>query len=68
MQVLEKLRPAMSVLLEARALTQDQKASPKVGVKSRFIWASQVVLVVKNLPANARYVRCGFSPWVEKIP
>ena len=58
----------MSVLLEARTLTQDQKASPKVGVKSRFILASQVVLVVKNLPANARYIRCGFSPWIEKIP
>ena len=25
-------------------------------------------LVVKNLPANAWDMRCGFSPWVGKIP
>ena len=30
--------------------------------------ASQVVLVVKNLPASARDVRHGFDPWVGKIP
>ena len=31
--------------------------------------ASQVVLVVKNLPANAgNEKRCGFDPWVRKIP
>ena len=31
--------------------------------------ASQVVLVVKNLPANAgRHKRCGFDPQVRKIP
>ena len=31
--------------------------------------ASQVVLVVKNLPANAGNVgRCGVHPWVRKIP
>ena len=30
---------------------------------------SQVVLVVKNPPANARNImRCGFNPWVRKIP
>ena len=30
---------------------------------------SQVVLVVKNLPANTGVVkRCGFNPWVRKIP
>jgi len=30
---------------------------------------SQVALVVKNLLANTgRCKRCGFSPWVEKIP
>ena len=27
-----------------------------------------VVLVVKNLPANAGDTRCGFDPWVGKIP
>ena len=31
--------------------------------------ASQVVLVVKNLPANARrHKRRRFDPWVRKIP
>ena len=31
--------------------------------------ASQVVLVVKNLPTNAgRYKKRGFDPWVRKIP
>ena len=31
--------------------------------------ASQVVLVVKNLTANAgRRKRCKFDPWVGKIP
>ena len=24
--------------------------------------------MVKNLPANARDMRCGFDPWVGKIP
>ena len=31
-------------------------------------WACQVVLEVKNPPANAGDVRHGFDPWVEKIP
>ena len=31
-------------------------------------WASQVVLVVKNMPANAGDVRDGFDPWVGMIP
>ena len=29
---------------------------------------SQVVLVLKNLPANAGHMRLGFNPWVGKIP
>ena len=34
-----------------------------------YAWVSQVALVVKNLPANTRYItRCGFDPWVRKIP
>ena len=32
------------------------------------LWASQVALVVKNLPANARDMRHRFDPWVGKIP
>ena len=30
--------------------------------------ASQVVVVVKNLPANAGDMRHGFNPWIGKIP
>ena len=30
--------------------------------------ASQVVLVIKNLPANAGDMSPGFDPWVSKIP
>ena len=30
--------------------------------------ASQVMLVVKNLPASARDKRRGFNPWVRKMP
>ena len=33
------------------------------------IWTSQVALVVKNPPANARDIKkFGLSPWVQKIP
>ena len=36
---------------------------------TELVLASQVVLVVKNLLANAdRYKRCWFDPWVRKIP
>ena len=32
-------------------------------------WASQVMLVVKNPPANAEdHKGGGFDPWIEKIP
>ena len=27
-----------------------------------------MVLVVESLPANAGDMRCGFNPWVSKIP
>ena len=34
-----------------------------------LLWAFQVALVVKNLLANERDIkRCGFYPWVGKIP
>ena len=32
------------------------------------LWASQLVLVVKNPPANAGDIRNRFDPWVGKIP
>ena len=31
-------------------------------------WTSQVVLVVKNMPVNARDIRWRFDSWVEAIP
>ena len=31
-------------------------------------WTSQVVLVVKKLPAKAGDMRLKFDPWVRKIP
>ena len=34
-----------------------------------MMWAFQVALVVKNLPANAGDIkRPGFDPWVRRIP
>ena len=30
--------------------------------------STQVALVIKNPPVNAEDVRCGFNPWVGKIP
>ena len=33
-----------------------------------FIWASQVGLVVKNLPVNAGDSADSVNPWVRKIP
>ena len=40
-----------------------------VSVLVPYSWVSQVVLVVKNLPANAGDARTyGFNPWVGKIP
>ena len=34
-----------------------------------YMWASQMALEVKNLPASAEDVkRHGFDPWVVKIP
>ena len=33
-----------------------------------YIYPSQAVLLVKNLPADAGDKRRGFDPWVGKIP
>ena len=44
-------------------------AEPPGGETHVARWASQVVLAVKNLPANAGdNERFGFDPWVRKIP
>ena len=46
-----------------------QLSSSSSSSSSKEKWASQVALVVKNLPANAGDVkRLGFDPWVRKIP
>ena len=39
-----------------------------VNCRSRSRRASQVALVIKNLPANAGDIRDEFDPWVGKIP
>ena len=38
------------------------------GQIKQLLWASQVTLVVKNLPANAQDTRGKFDPWVGTIP
>ena len=44
---------------------RDQKM---FGGYSVLVWASQVVLIIKKLPANAGDMRHGFNPWVGKFP
>ena len=39
-----------------------------LGSGQYYMRASQVALVVKNLPNNAGDMRLGFDPWVRKIP
>ena len=34
----------------------------------KLLSGSQVALTVKNPPANAGYIRCGFDSWVRNIP
>ena len=42
---------------------------PKLEIQWGVEWASQVVLVVKNLPAKSGDIRdCGFDPCFGKIP
>ena len=33
-----------------------------------YTGASEVALVVKNLPAKVGHKRCGLDPWVGRIP
>ena len=33
-----------------------------------LMWASQVMQMVRNPPANTGDTRCGFDPWIRKIP
>ena len=33
-----------------------------------YLWASKVVLAVKNPPANAEDMRCRLDLWIGKIP
>ena len=41
---------------------------PKFRSYQDVLWASEVVLVVKNLPVNARDIRSMFDLWVRKTP
>ena len=60
--------------LERRGEKSRKRSQENIEVSTKQIqlesrWVSQVVLVVKNLPANAdRCERLGFNPWVWKIP
>ena len=73
-----KSQPLKQAHFRIRALQQDkplqlEKACTKQGrpkeAISKYIKASQVVLVVKNLPVNAGNIkRRGFNPWVGKTP
>ena len=33
-----------------------------------LMWASQVMQMVRNPPAHTGDTRCGFDPWIRKIP
>ena len=46
---------------------QNYLASQGRKKKKATSMASQVALVVKNLPADAGDMRCRFNPWVGKI-
>ena len=41
---------------------------PEITLRKEEIWASQVVLMVKNPPISAGDIRGGLNPWVRKIP
>ena len=43
-------------------------ASISICYATLWTWVFQVVLAVKNPPVSAGDVRCGFNPWVGKIP
>ena len=41
---------------------------PEITLRKEEIWASQVVLMVKNPPISAGDIGGGLNPWVRKIP
>ena len=50
-------------------MNSDVQISPKIQEILSHYWASQVVLVVKNLPANARDLRdAGLIPGLGRCP
>ena len=65
LQEIVKDRKAQCATVHGAAKSQTQWLNKKQQCKLR---ASQVTLVVKNLPANAGDMRHRFSPWVGKIP
>ena len=57
-----------TIILFAEALNLDTKRVV-ISLRLNSRRASQVVLVVKNLPASVgKHKRCKFDPWVRKIP
>ena len=54
----------MLALPKGRSLSN----SKPFAISSSHPWASQVDLVIKNLPPKAREKRRGLDPWVRKIP
>ena len=75
-----KPSPRMHTCRPRRCLWKEEQDPARQAVDFRFdecyafilihlqVRASLVVLVVKNLPANARDRRRGFDPWVKKFP
>ena len=55
--------------LLGRAIFKEMSIPLSLGLPYMLAWASQVALVIKNMPANAGDVKsCGFDPWLGKIP
>ena len=51
-------------------VSEDYRVTSSVWCHLTSNWGAQVVLVVKNLPPSQcrTLERCGFNPWVRKIP
>ena len=63
------IEPTSLVLAGGFSATGPPGKCPGLMLSAAFITrASQMVLVVKNPPADAGNVRLRFNPWVRKIP
>ena len=57
-----------SFVVSTSRVSSFQMITVRSGITCPLPWASQMALVVKNLPASVGIMRCGFNPWVRKIP